>query len=347
MEIPLKDLAALVSGRVHGDGEILIRGVSGIREACPGDITFVANDRYVSLIHETKASAVVLNEKLNVNSLPAILVGNPDMAFARIVSYFGPEPVPFPVGIHPSAVIAQGAKLGREVAVMAHAVIEKGASIGEGTAIYPGVYVGHDAVLGRQCLIYPNVVVRERTRIGNRVIVHSGSVIGCDGFGYSTVQGVHHKIPQIGYVEIEDDVEIGANVTIDRARFNRTLIGKGTKIDNLVQIAHNVVIGQHSCIAGQVGIAGSTRLGSQVVMAGQAGVSGHLEIGDRVIVGARAGVTKDIPAGQCVSGFPAFEHDRQQKLQASLRKVPELQKLVRHLQERIARLEQTAKIHTS
>jgi len=339
LSFTLARIAEMVGGTVVGDPDTEITGISGIKEAGPGDITFVANPRYLPLLGETRASAAVVGPGVNGPSgLPLVVVENPDLAFARVVALFGPAPSVPPPGVHPAAVMGEGVQLGEGVSVMALAVIDDGARVGAGTIIYPHVYVGRGARIGRGCILYPGVKVREGCILGDRVIIHSNTVIGSDGFGYATVEGVHHKIPQVGYVQIDDDVEIGANVTIDRARFDKTHIMEGTKIDNLVQIAHNVVIGKHCVIVSQTAIAGSVRIGDNVVIAGQSGVDGHIEVGDGVRMAARSGVTKDVPAGMVISGFPAQAHERELKLQASLRRVPGLLRTVRRLAEEVARL---------
>lgn len=349
MEVPLKELAQMVGGEVVGDGDTLISGIRGIREAKKGDITFVASAVYHGYICTTEASAVVVGRDIDRTETPKalslILVDNPDMAFSMIVDYFAPNHYEQERGIHPTAVIGKQVRLGRNVTIRALCVIEDFCEIGDDTVIYPQVYVGHHTKIGRNCIIYPGVKIRERTAIGDRVIIHCNAVIGSDGFGFSTSKGVHHKIPQIGTVEIEDDVEIGAACTIDRARFDKTHIGKGTKIDNLVQIAHNAWIGQWCQIVAQTGIAGSTRLGNNVVMAGQSGVAGHIEIGDNTVVAARAGVTKDIPPNSCVSGFPAIPIERDRRAAVCVRNLPELYKEIRQLQERIRVLEEQSAKH--
>ncbi len=339
MEKTLGDLARLVGGKVTGEPKTLITGISGIREAKRGDITFVANRKYAHLLADCRASAVVIGESVPDPPIPAIKVKNADMAFAQIVEAFAPEPLKFYRGIHPTAVIGEDVEIGKDASIQAFSVIQDGAEIGDGSIIYPFVYVGHYAKVGKSCVIYPKVVMRERCVIGNNCIIHAGTVIGSDGFGFSTVSGVHQKIPQIGIVQIDDDVEIGSNVTIDRARFGKTHIGRGTKIDNLVQIAHNVVVGEHSFIVAQAGIAGSSRIGNNVILAGQSGVDGHRAIGDNVVVAAKAGVTKDIPPNSFISGFPAQQHERELKMQASIRKLPELIEQVRALEERLREIE--------
>ncbi len=343
MGVPLEKLARLVGGEIAGDPTTEIEGVAGIREARRGDITFLANAKYAALMKQTRVSAAVVSRTSeNTFRLPVIKVDNPDEAFARIVEVFSPPPPVVERGVHPQAHVGRGVALGANVAIQALAVVQNRAQIGEGTTIYSGAYVGEEVVIGKNCVLYPNVVVRERTRIGNNCILHSGAVVGSDGFGFSTVKGVHYRIPQTGIVEIHDDVEIGANVTIDRARFGKTVISRGAKIDNLVQIAHNVVVGEHCVIAGQAGIAGSAAVGKGVLIGGQAGIGGHLSLGDGVKVAGKAGVTKSLPPGACVAGFPARSKTQELKWQATLRRVPELIEVIKQLQERISRLESQA-----
>jgi len=336
--LPLRRIAELVGGTLVGNPDTEITGISGIKEAGPGDITFVANPRYLPLLQETGASAAVVGPGVKPANLPLVVVENPDLAFAKVVALFGPETAAPSPGLHPSAVLGEGVRLGEGASVMALAVIDDGVEIGPGTVIYPHVYIGRQARIGRDCILYPGVKVRERCILGDRVMIHSNTVVGSDGFGYATIEGVHHKIPQVGIVQIDDDVEIGANVTIDRARFDKTHIGEGTKVDNLVQIAHNVVIGKHCVIVSQTAIAGSTRIGDNVIIAGQTGVDGHIEVGDGVRMAARSGVTKDVAPGMVVGGFPAQAHKSELKLQGSLRRVPELVRTVRRLTEEVARL---------
>lgn len=346
MRMRLGEIAELINGEVIGDPDIVITGISGIKEAQKGDITFVANPKYASLIKTTRASAIITSYNLNNSSKPLIRTENPSLAFAKIVELAGPEKVKHPRDIHPTALIAEGVKLGNNVAIGPYVIIEEDVEIGEGSIIYAGSYVGYGARIGKNCLIYPNVSIRERVYIGNRVIIHSGTVIGSDGFGFATVKGVQEKIPQIGTVVIEDDVEIGANVTIDRARFDKTLIGKGTKIDNLVQIAHNVIIGENSIIVAQTGISGSTTIGKGVILAGQSGIVGHISIGEGAIVAAQAGVTKSVPPNTKVSGYPARPHEVAKRVNACIQRLPltykkikELESTVKKLQEKIAFLE--------
>lgn len=335
----LQELASIVGGEVVGDGSIEIRGVAGIKEAVPGEITFLANPRYESYLATTRASAVIAAGNGGfAGSL--ILIDNPYLAFLKVVRLFAGNPREiYPRGIDPTAVVGRGVEFGDDVAVGPYVVIEDGSRIGHGTTIRPFVCIGAGVRIGDDCLIYPGVSIRERCRLGNRVIVHSNAVIGSDGFGYATEDGEHHKIPQIGIVEIEDDVEIGANTTIDRATTGTTTIRRGTKIDNLVQIAHNVVVGEDSVIAAQAGISGSTELGRNVVLAGQAGLVGHITIGDGARVGAQGGVTKSVPPGVSVSGYPAREHSFARKICAATAKLPDLIREFRELQSRVEALE--------
>jgi len=331
-----QEIAEFINGTVDGDGKAEISGASGIKEAKAGDITFVANPKYQALIKETEAAAIIVPPGMEMpENKIAIRHETPSLAFARIMQRFGPEPVVYQPGIHPTAVVGKQVRIGKNVSIQAYVVIEDEAVIGDDSVIYPGVFVGYKAKIGARAIIYPRVIIRERVSIGDGCIIHSGTVIGSDGFGYATIKGVHHKIPQIGTVIIEDDVEIGANVTIDRARFDKTWIKKGTKIDNLVQIAHNVIIGENSIVVAQTGIAGSTVIGKNVIMAGQSGLAGHIEVGDNAIIAGRAGVTKNVPAGQMVSGFPAAPHTRAKRLQVLTNRLPELYKRMSLLEKKL------------
>ncbi len=340
MEITLSKIAELVNGEVVGDPGIVITGVAGIKEARKGEITFVANQKYASLMEDTGASAIIVSNGAENKNHALIRTDDPYFAFTKVMELWvngnGETPPP---GIHPTAIIGEGVKLGMDVSIQAYVVIAHHTQIGDRAALYPHTCVGHHSRIGDDCLIYPRVTIKEKSTIGRRCIIHSGTVIGSDGFGFAPVKGVHHKVPQIGTVIIEDDVEIGVNVSIDRATIGKTIIGSGTKIDNLVQIAHNVVIGENSIIVAQVGISGSTTIGSGVTIAGQAGVAGHLRVGDNVIASARSGITKDVPANTRVSGFPAQPHEKEMRIKAALQKLPELTKTIRELEKRIVELE--------
>jgi UDP-3-O-[3-hydroxymyristoyl] glucosamine N-acyltransferase len=335
----LKEIARIIDGEVVGDPDVIITGVSGIKEAKEGDITFLANPKYAPLLEKTHASAVITSRDVTSSSKPLIRTNNPSLAFTKIVSFMLPVEIRHPRGIDPGAVIGKDAKLGKGIALGPYVVVADNVSIGDNTIIYSGSYIGHDSVIGSDAIIYPNVSIRERITIGNRVIIHSGTVIGSDGFGFVSVEGKHLKIPQIGTIEIGDDVEIGANVTIDRARFEKTVIGRGTKIDNLVQIAHNVVIGENSLIVAQVAIAGSTTVGNNVILAGQVGIVGHISIGDNAVVMAQSGVNKSIPADTMVWGYPAKPVEIARKVNACVQNLPRLYKTIAELKKKIAELQ--------
>jgi UDP-3-O-[3-hydroxymyristoyl] glucosamine N-acyltransferase len=305
MTFTLKELAALSGGELVGDPTLQITGAASLAEATPGEISFFTDRKYIGLLRKTCASAIFVppdfGEPINAAQ---IRVSNPTKAFEEVLLKFAPKPITFAPGIHSSAVVDPSAQLGERVSIQPLAVIEPGAKIGDDTIIGAGSYVGHETVIGSACHIYPNVTIRERSQIGSRVIIHSGTVIGADGFGFEMVNGRHQKIQQLGRVQIDDDVEIGANTTVDRARYGRTWIQEGVKIDNLVQIAHNVVIGKNSVIVAQAGISGSTRVGERVTMAGQVGIAGHLEIADGTIIAAKSGIAKSLPGGVWF-GYPA------------------------------------------
>jgi UDP-3-O-[3-hydroxymyristoyl] glucosamine N-acyltransferase len=340
----VKDIAKILDGKIIGDEGVVIKGVSGIKEAREGDLTFIANNKYRPLLKSTKASAIIVPYDIN-NTVNAVLiqVENPSLAFANMLTIVGPEPVTFSPKIDPTAVIGKNVSIGENVSIQPYAVIENNAVIGDGSIIGACVYIGHYTKIGKDCMIYPHVSIRERITIGERVIIHPGTVIGGDGFGFATVKGVHHKIPQIGTVEIGNDVEIGSNVTIDRARFDKTYIGNGVKIDNLAQIAHNVSIGDNTIVVAQVGISGSTVIGKNVIIAGQAGITGHITVGDNSIIGGKAGVTKNIPPNTHVTGFPAREKWDDMRLQAYSRRQPELIEKLKKLEEKIEKTEKRLK----
>jgi len=318
-----------------------VTGVSGIKEARPGEITFLANPKYTPLLNTTKASCVIISKNTDYSgALTLIKTDNPDFAFAKVVSSVAPQKLRMEKGISSLASVSKAARIGKDVRIGPFAVIEDGVEVGDGTTVYAGVYIGHEAKVGKNALLYPNVSIRERCIIGNSVIIHSGAAIGSDGFGFATVQGLLHKIPQIGIVAVEDEVEIGANVTIDRARFGKTVIGRGTKIDNLVQIAHNVTIGENSIIIAQSGISGSSTLGKGVVVAGQAGIVGHVEIGDGTVIAAQAGVSRSIGKNLIVGGAPARPLNVWKRITASAQRLPDLFKGFNELRKRVKALEE-------
>jgi len=301
----LEQLANTSGGELVGDPSLQITGAASLAEATPGEVSFFTNRKYIGLLRKTRASAVFVPADFAESITPAqIRVSNPTKAFERLVLQFAPKSITFAAGVHSSAVVDPSTRLGERVSIQPHAVVEAGAAIGDDTIVGAGSYIGHETTIGSACLIYPLVTVRERSRIGSRVIIHSGAVIGADGFGFEMVDGRQQKIQQLGIVQIDDDVEIGANTTVDRARFGRTWIQEGVKIDNLVQIAHNVVIGKNSVIVAQTGISGSTRVGERVMMGGQVGIAGHLEISEGTMIAAQSGVSKSLPGGVWF-GYPA------------------------------------------
>ncbi len=337
------ELAARLGAELEGDASVLVTGVADLKAARAGQVSFAGHPKYLPAVASSGATAVIVPKAAQVEApRPALLrVADADAAFAAACALFAPERVVQPRGVHPQAWVSPEAKLGSEVSIGAFAVVEAGADIGDGTTLYPQTYVGHEAKLGRDCLLYPLASIRERCVLGDRVILHNGAVIGSDGFGYTVdAQGVRTKIPQTGIVVLEDDVEIGANTTIDRARFGETRVGKGTKVDNLVQIAHNCVIGDHSVLCSQVGLAGTTTLGRHVICAGQAGLAGHLTVGDGAVIGAQAGVPKDLPGGQMYLGAPAVPRLEFGKSLAHVASLPKLKDKLKELEERLARLEQ-------
>jgi len=336
-------VATLVGGRLVGPPDLVVTGVASLDDATASDVSFLANPRYRDRVLPSKAGVVFVPGGFT-ETPPAgrawVVCADPSQAFSAVVAAFAPPPVSYPPGVHASAVVAPSAALPASVHVGPGAVIEADVVIGERTVIGAGCYVGQEVRLGDDCVLYPRVVVRERCRVGRRVILHSGVVIGSDGFGYVSGPQGHTKIPQVGIVQIDDDVEIGSLSTVDRARFGRTWIQRGTKIDNLVQVAHNVVIGQHCIVVAQVGISGSTRLGHGVVLAGQAGLIGHLTIGDGAVVMAQAGVSKDVPPKGAVIGSPAVERREFARGLMNLKRTERLAKAVQDLERQVRELRQ-------
>jgi len=332
----LFEIAELIGGRVLGNGEMEITGITNIEEAGAMQITF-AVPPHLAKAASSAAGAVIIPETETQFAKPAICVANPRVAFARLLEIFMPRPA-VARGVHPTAVIGAKAQIGDNTAIMACVVIEDGAVIGNNVIIYPHTYIGADTVIGADTLIYPNVTVRENCRIGERVILNSGAVIGGEGFGFVTIDRRHRKVPQVGNVIIEDDVEVGANTAIDRATTGSTIVRRGTKIDNLVHIAHNDVIGENCFIVAQTGISGSVTVGNNVIFAGQAGTAGHLTIGDNCVFAARSGIISDVPSGSFFAGFPAHPHREWLREQATLAKLPEYQKKIRLLEKRLAAL---------
>jgi UDP-3-O-[3-hydroxymyristoyl] glucosamine N-acyltransferase len=337
--LKLKDLAERLECRLEGDGDIDIHRVSGIGDAGAGDLTFFANPKYAADLRATRASAVILSEKADAAPCAMLRCANPYLTFARAVEIFAP-PAEVVAGVHPLAQVADSASIAPEASVAAFVSIGADARIGARTVLHPHVTIGPGASIGDDCVVHARVSIRERVTIGDRVVIQDGAVIGSDGFGFAKrADGTHHKIPQVGGVVIEDDVEIGANTTIDRPAIGETRIGRGTKIDNLVQIAHGVTVGRDVLLAAQVGIAGSTTIDDRVTLAGQVGVAGHLTLGKGVIATAQSGIPNSVPAGAFISGYPAIDNRDWLKASAVFRRLPELRKILSELQRRLEALE--------
>ena len=336
--IRLKELARAVEGRLQGSGETIVTGVASLEEAKTGDLVFVANPKFHAVAHSSKASALLVAQPLPDETRPQILTPNPLYAFARIVQEFF-IPNPPPRGIAQEVIRGTDVQIGLDVSIHPFVTIGDRAKIGARVTLYPGVYLGDDTVIGDDSILYPHVTVLQGCTIGARVILHSGTVIGSDGFGYVQHQGRHHKIPQMGTVVIEDDVELGAKVTVDRATFGQTIIKRGTKVDNQVQIAHNVQVGENCILVAQVGIAGSTTIGNFVMIGGQAGLIDHLTIGDGAKIAAGSGLSHNLLPGEVVSGRPAIDHTTWLKSQALTPKLPEFREELRNLQARVRELE--------
>jgi UDP-3-O-[3-hydroxymyristoyl] glucosamine N-acyltransferase len=339
VRLTAREIARIVSGELSGNPDEVVTGVAGIKEARRGDVTFLAHPRYAAAIKTTRASVILVAPNTRSDGRRTLIrVDNPSAAFVKVVAQLAPPPLAVAPGIHPQAIVAPSARLGRDVTVEALAVVQDDVVMGDRVVIGAGSYIGDASQLGNDCRLYPHVTVRERTCLGERVIIHSGVVIGADGFGYNTTNGKHEKIPQVGNVEIGDDVEIGANTTVDRGRFGHTRIGRGTKIDNLVQIGHNCVVGEDCIVCGQVGMAGSTIVGDRVTIAGQVGIAGHLTIGDGATIMAQAGVTKNVPAGAMMLGMPAVQHTEFKRTRAAVQRLPDLAAKIRELEQQLSEL---------
>lgn len=334
----LGDIARRLNGQLDGDPTVEIHGLAGLFDARAGDLSFVGEVRYAPFVARSRASALIVGPEFTTApnaSIPLIRVAKPAAAFESLLDWFRPERPASPSGISPAAFVAASASIAPTACVHAHANIGDGAVVGDATIVHAGVRIGSNVRIGRECVLHANVVLQDHVRLGDRVVIHSGTVVGCDGFGYRPGKAGLEKLEHIGTVEIGDDVEIGACVTIDRARFGRTTIGRGTKIDNLVQIAHNVQIGEHCVIAAQTGISGSTTVGDGCVFGGQAATAGHVHIGRRVTAAARAGLTKDAPDGAVMFGIYAGPVREKRREEAALRKLPDLLKRVRELEKQL------------
>jgi UDP-3-O-[3-hydroxymyristoyl] glucosamine N-acyltransferase len=331
----LGEVASYLQGELVGDPSIEITGVAGIEEAKAGDLTFLTNPKYKAFLEKTSASCVIVGKEIKAAKVPLLRHPNPYFAFSKAMELFFETKKEYPKTIHPTAVLGKKIKLGTGIHLGPYVVIEDNVELGENVTVLASSFIGEGSTVGENCLIYPHVTLRENTIIGKNVIIHSGVVIGSDGFGYAKEKGIHHKIPQMGKVIIEDDVEIGANVTIDRATLGATRIGKGTKIDNLVQIGHNVAIGKNCVIVAQVGIGGSTKIGDNTIIAGQAGLAGHIKIGKGVMIGGQSGVTKDSPDNTIIFGCPAREIKKTKKIEACLSRLPEYIKRLKEIEGKL------------
>lgn len=337
--LTVRELAELIGCPFEGDGDVEITGAAGLENAGPGDLVFLTQAKMMPLLEASGASAAVLPPGISFERIPVLRSPDPHRAFVKAVELLWRPYRPAP-GVHPSAVVASSARLGRDVSIGALAVVGEEAEIGDRTVVFPLVSIYPRVKIGKDCILHSHVSLREGARIGDRVVLHNGAVVGSDGFGYlEEKDGARRKIPQKGTVVIEDDVEIGANAAVDRAALGATVIGRGTKIDNLVQVAHNVTIGADSVLAGQAGVAGSSRLGRKVILSGQVGVTDHVSVGDEAIVAAKSGVTKDIPPGAFVSGSPHLDIREWRKFWASAPRLHDLVKESKRLAARVAALE--------
>jgi UDP-3-O-[3-hydroxymyristoyl] glucosamine N-acyltransferase len=333
----LSDIAECIGGLLHGDGSVEISDVASLEDATYGTISILAEKKHSDKLLQSKASAFILPAGLTCEKAPFISCENPMVAFAKVIRLF--HPLPSPKGVDERAVLEKDVKLGQDLTIYATAFVGEGAILGDRVSLYPGVYVGAGSSIDDDTIVYSNVVISDGTEIGKRVIIHGGTVVGSDGYGFVWDGKKHEKIPQVGKVIIGDDVEIGANCTIDRATLGSTKIKRGTKLDNMVHVAHNCTIGEDTLLVGQVGIAGSTEIGNNVIIAAQSGVSDHVKIDDGVIIGARSGVTKDLESGTRVTGYPALPHMDWLRIQKSLEKLPEIRKTVDSLCKKIQKIE--------
>ena len=333
----LGELAAYLGGDLQGPADLTIEGIAPIDQASPREITFITQRRFARLADQSRAAAFIVSREYAGLARPLIIVPHPYLAYARVAALFAPPVRRWP-GISDLAYLDPEVALGREVSIAPLVFIGAGVRLGDRVTVMPGCVINDEVFIGADTLIYPNVTIRERCTVGERCIIHSGTVIGSDGFGFVPQASGHVKIPQLGTVVIEDDVEIGANCTIDRGALGATRVGRGVKIDNLVHLAHNVEVGEHSFLVAQVGVSGSTKLGQRVILAGQVGVAGHIELGDGVQVSAQSGVHRSVPAGQTVSGYPARPHREWLQLMGHLPKLPDLYQRVKQLERQVSQL---------
>jgi len=338
MKKSIREIAAMIGGTVLGDEKIMISDIRPLDEAGVHDLTFIASQKYIKMLRTTRAAVILAPPGTVEPDKNLIIVADPYEAFGKLLAKFYPVDHG-PAGVSPDAYIEEGAQVSPEATILPRAFIGRGARIEKGAVIYPGVFIGRNASVGEDSILYANVSVYANCIIGKRVILHSGVVIGADGFGFAAPGAGNTKIPQVGIVQIDDDVELGANTTVDRATLGKTWIQRNVKIDNLVQIAHNVVIGENSAIAAQTGISGSTKIGKSVIIGGQVGIVGHISIGDNAMIGASSGIHKDIPAGQVGGGAPFLPYKEWMKVESSKVKLPEIRVQLKQLIKQVEQLE--------
>ena len=338
MKLSLKKIASLVGGNVIGNDSFIIEGINSLDAAAQGEISFFADRKYKESLRKTKASAIIVSEENLLFKGPQVVVSNPALAYAKVASIFAP-PVPRYPGISEQAVLHDSTRIGKDVSIYPLVYVGEEALIGDNVIMFPGVFIGDRVKIGNGTIIYPNVTILHDCQIGKNVIINAGTVIGSDGFGFVRDGPVSVKIPQIGMVQIDDDVEIGANSCIDRAASGKTWIKRGVKTDNFVHVAHNVIIGEDTIVVAQVAISGSVHIGRQVIIGGQVGISDHVEIGDRVMIGSQSGVPKSIPSGEVVSGTPAMPHRLWLKTSGIIKRLPQFNEHLRDLEKRVAELE--------
>jgi UDP-3-O-[3-hydroxymyristoyl] glucosamine N-acyltransferase len=334
MKTELSHLAQIVGGEIVGDPQKCINDAAPFETAAEDHITVAGNQKFLKMLNESKAGAIIVPQHVDSDGHNLLQVANPLVAFAKVIAFFHP-PSDFPVAIHPRAEIGENFSYGDDVSVGPAAAIGNNVSIGNRVRLYPGVVIGDEVTLGDDVTVYPNVTIMERSIVGNRVVIHAGAVIGSDGFGFAPDEEGYYKIPHTGIVQVDDDVEIGANNTIDRATFGKTRIRSGVKTDNLVHIAHNVSIGENTVIVAQVGISGSVTIGKHAILAGQAGIADHLTIGDNAIIGPRSGIVKDVPAGQALIGAPGTPPKLYYRIQRIISRLPDLKKRIEALEKKL------------
>ena len=334
--ITLSELAEALGGELVGDGSLVVNNISDVSEAKENDLSFIPSKKMESSLLGTKAACAIVPIQIKEAKLSLIKCKNPNLAFKKAVELIKPYEITHQKGIHKTASIGKDVKLGKDISIGSFTVIEDGVTIGDGTIIYAHSYIGQGSTIGENSVIYPNVTIYDKVNIGNRVIIHSGNIIGADGFGYERTEKGHEKIPQIGGVIIEDDVEIGASTTIDRAKISNTKIGRGTKIDNLVQIAHNFTIGENCIIVAQCGISGSVKIGNNVIMGGQVGIADHLEIGDNSMLAAQAAIMKSVPPNSIMWGKPARPFKKAKAIYALFDKLPEIYERLKAVEEKLS-----------